>query len=80
MFYPNCPKCAGPVESAEPADFEKRSAVGQRWLMAQRMTGHRHPYLQAAALAITAGRELYKRVPGGGAKRCTNPECGHRFN
>jgi len=75
MLYPKCPKCGGTTETAEPGDFE-RGARGAGQIL--RHLSHRHPYLKMAHLAVTVGREVYKRVPGGGEKQCL--ACGHRFH
>ena len=75
IFYPACPKCGGATETAEPDDFE-RGARGAGMLL--RQASNAHPYLKIAHLAATLGREVYKRVPGGGEKVCT--KCGHRFS
>jgi hypothetical protein len=75
MFYPKCPKCGGTTESAESSSFERGSQAAGNIL---RSTAHRHPYLQMAHLTVKVGREIYKRVPGGGEKQCQ--ACGHRFH
>lgn len=74
MLYPKCPKCGGATASAESTGFEQSNRIAGGML---RRAAHRHPYLQAAHLAATVGREIYKRVPGGGEKQCT--ACGHQF-
>ena len=74
MFYPKCPKCGGATESAEPNNFERGSQTAGYML---RHAAHRHPYLQMAHLTVKVGREIDKRVPGGGAKRCLT--CDHHF-
>jgi len=79
MLFPPCPQCGSKVESAASDRFEQSSRGASRWLSVQRATGHRHPYLHAATLAVVVGREIYKRVSGGGEKRCTAPTCGHIF-
>lgn len=80
MFYPPCPKCnRNTVTSAQSAHI---SAAGRRagnWLRGQQLAGHPHPAMKAAYVITLLGNEVYKRVPGGGEKRCTNPECGHIF-
>lgn len=80
MFYPKCPRCGSATESAESNSFELGKRGLDYWLHSQAMAGHPHPVLKAAGLAMTIGRQIYKRVPGGGAKRCTNPDCRHEFN
>jgi len=77
MFYPSCPKCGGETESAEPHGMDHAGHGVGHYLHHQATMGHPHPYLKAAHLAITLGRQIYKRVPGGGEKRCK--ACGHRF-
>lgn len=78
MLYPACPNCRSKnVESNEPdaIDFANRSASQSNH--SQAMTGHPHPWVRALTFAIMAGRQVYKRVPGGGEKRCT--DCYHTF-
>ncbi len=77
ILYPKCPICSGTSESAEPDDFERGSRAATIML---RQAAHQHPYLKMVHLAAKAGREIYKRVPGGGQKRCSSPVCGHRFH
>ena len=74
MLYPKCPKCGGKAESAtiDPAWAKTRVPPSR---------GGEPPVVQLARLAFTAvkvGREAWKRIPGGGGKRCK--ECGHRFS
>ena len=79
MFFPKCPKCDSRSESAE----DDSISYGNRHLgrfASGGMTGHAHPLLGMVATAITAGNFVYRRFPGGGAKRCTNPNCRHQFN
>lgn len=77
MFYPSCPNCRSPSKSIEDdsVEYANRHAKHQLGIMAS--SGHAHPLLQLGTLAITAGRFIYKRVPGGGKKKCTR--CGHEF-
>lgn len=77
MFYPKCPSCGGKVVTDEPNLRYAKHAFGQ-WLHQQAASNHPHPYLKLAVAACTGGFEIYKRLPGGGAKRCTS--CGHHFN
>lgn len=78
MFYPKCPVCGGATESVEPDQVDRQNMRTKFWLNSQAMSGHPHPLLKAATLAVSVGRQIYKRFPGGGDKRCTS--CGHRFN
>lgn len=76
MFMPKCPQCGGKARSAEPnTAMSKHAANG--WLGAQAAAGHPHPYMKLGVMAISLGREVYKRMPGGGRKACTH--CGHEF-
>ena len=78
MFYPKCPKCGGTSESIEPDDIDRANMRTKFWTHTEAAAGHSHPWMKAFSTAITIGRQIYKRVPGGGAKRCT--KCGHEFN
>ncbi|RYM05719.1 hypothetical protein [Sphingobium cupriresistens] len=77
MFYPKCPQCGGKTTSAEPNNRYAKHAFGQ-WLQQQAAANYPHPYLKAAVGVVSAGNEIYKRLPGGGLKRCKS--CGHQFN
>lgn len=77
MLYPKCPKCGGTTETAESDDFEHHSRIAGHVV---RRFADSHPALKVAHLAVMLGREVYKRVPGGGEKVCLNSECGHRFH
>lgn len=76
MFYPSCPSCGGKSESREPSIQHSKHAFAH-WLQQQAAANHPHPYLKTALALGGVGYEVYKRVPGGGEKRCTN--CGHTF-
>lgn len=80
MFYPKCPKCGSDSESIESDTLDYGNRHTGQWLHSQAMGGHSHPWVKAASFAVSVGRQLYKRVPGGGAKRCTSPACRHEFN
>jgi hypothetical protein len=79
MLYFPCPKCGGKVVSAE-NDFVSHANRNLKRFAGGGMTGHAHPLLGMVASAIAIGNFVYQRCPGGGAKRCTNPRCNHRFN
>jgi len=80
MFYPPCPKCGGKVESAEPDSFDRANSTVSRRASLDAALGHPHPHIKMLTLGITVFRQIYKRFPGGGAKRCTAATCGHQFN
>jgi hypothetical protein len=80
IFYPACPKCGGKTCSAESTNFEAANKKFGLALWWEAVHGHPHPYLKIARVAIVVGRELYKRVPGGGTKRCKNVRCSHEFH
>ncbi|EQB16941.1 hypothetical protein [Sphingobium lactosutens] len=72
ILYPKCPRCGGRSKSIEPENIDH----------ANRSFGHAargHHYLQLFGYGVTAGRQVYKRIPGkfGGLKQCT--DCGHEF-
>lgn len=77
MWMPKCPLCGGPTESIEPAGIDQTNRGMSSHLHTQAMLGHPHPLLKAINIGISVGRQVYKRVPGGGEKRCKN--CGHEF-
>ena len=78
MFYPRCPLsgCGGKSESNEPGLQYAKHAFTQ-WLGQQAAANHPHPYVKAALFVGTSLYEVYKRVPGGGEKRCKS--CGYIF-
>lgn len=76
MFYPKCPRCGGPSTSDEASLRYAKHAFAQ-WLQQQAAINHPHPWMKMAVMAGAAGYEVWKRVPGGGTKRCTS--CGHGF-
>ncbi|MGA0546835.1 hypothetical protein ACO2Q1_16310 [Brevundimonas sp. VNH65] len=76
MFYPACAHCGGKTTSSEPSTRHANYAFNQ-WLKQQAAANHPHGYLKMAVLICNGGNEIYKRLPGGGEKRCTN--CGHTF-
>ena len=77
MFYPACPVCGSKnVESNEPDAFDRGNRGMAHWARGEASMGHPHPLVKALSIAIMVGRQVYKRVPGGGEKRC---ECGHTF-
>lgn len=77
MLFPKCPKCGGKTESAEAGDLDQGIRGASYGLRTQARLGHPHSFLQAGMLAVSIGRQIYKRVPGGGLKRCT--ACAHEF-
>jgi hypothetical protein len=77
MFYPKCPVCGSSSESIEPCDIDRGNRSASHALHVSAMQGHPHPVMKALSVGITIGRQIYKRVPGGGEKRCTS--CGHTF-
>ena len=76
MLYPPC-SCGGTVVSAEPEHVEAGKRHTRQWLQREALVGHNHPLIKGVALAFMVGHEIYKRVPGGGEKRCTG--CGRTF-
>ncbi|RJG55390.1 hypothetical protein D0Z70_08245 [Sphingobium terrigena] len=77
MFMPKCPECGGAAKSIEPDGIDAlNNGVGGA-LRFENMRHHAHPHMQLAHLSIKLGREIYKRIPGGGLKQCT--KCGHEF-
>jgi hypothetical protein len=76
MLYPKCPRCGGKAYSAEDNNIERANKVAGRLLNVAASHGHRYPVLHLARAAVLVGREGYKRIPGGGLKRC---EYGHEF-
>lgn len=78
MFYPACPNCGSKnVESNEPDTIEYGNRHMGHWAHQQALQGHPHPLIKAISVGIMVGRQIYKRVPGGGEKRCR--DCGHTF-
>ncbi len=77
MFYPKCPRCGGKTESIEPDTIEYANRHMGHEVQWQAMQGHPHPLMKALTVGIMVGRQIYKRVPGGGEKRCT--DCHHTF-
>jgi hypothetical protein len=77
MLYPKCPLCGGKstTDESDSIDYSNRHVAR---FASGRATGHNHPALAMFSMALSAGRFVYKRVPGGGKKRCT--ACGHRFS
>jgi hypothetical protein len=75
MFYPKCPKCGGESEpDFHEQEMDRRNRLG---FHAGGNMARGHPLAQAALVALRVGREAYKRIPGGGGKRCKS--CGHNF-
>jgi len=75
MFYPKCPICQGKSESSEasPAWTQTRVPPG---VLSKAPTPMK---VAGIGLGVAKGaREVWKRVPGGGNKRCT--VCGHHFS
>lgn len=77
MFYPKSPCCGAKSESAEPHMLTGKHAANA-WLQQAAAAGHSHPYLKLAVGALSVGKQIYDRLPGCGAKRCTN--CGRIFH
>jgi hypothetical protein len=77
MFYPKCPQpgCGGKVTTDESTSADRTLIQGKHALA---VAGIAYPPLMLALAAFGAGNFLWKRCPGGGAKRCTS--CNHRFN
>lgn len=76
-MFMKCPSCGGRAKSIEPDGIDAvNNGVGQA-LRFEQMRHHPHPMMQLAHVAMTIGREVYKRVPSGGLKQCTG--CGHEF-
>lgn len=78
FLFPACPRCGGETESTEPDTFEVGTRRMGQYLQTQALEGHSHPVLKIVRIGLIVGRQIYKRVPGGGDKRCT--ACGHQFN
>lgn len=75
MLYPKCPKCGGKSgPDSEENNIDDRS---RKALHASRHMFNKVPLLHLGSIAYSAGRQVYKRVPGGGGKRCE--DCGHHF-
>lgn len=75
MFYPECPKCGGETgpdgyEQRKDAEF-RRTQLGNRHLF------NAVPILHLGSMLFSVGRQIYKRFPGGGGKRCKS--CYHWF-
>lgn len=79
MFYPACPKegCGGKSTSAEPS-IRAGKRVVDGWLQQQAAINHPHPYVKIGVSVLVGLNEIYKRLPGGGRKRCT--KCSHEFS
>lgn len=77
ILYPKCPQCGGTCETDEPTDFDQSARGMGALLRSAAAAGHPHPYMKAVQLAAVVGRQVYKRWPGGGQKRCT--ACSHSF-
>lgn len=75
MLYLPCPKCGGKVTTAESANIDRTSAQVKHGL---HTAAFAHPVLLAAVSVFSAANFIYRRIPGGGAKRCT--KCGHHFS
>jgi hypothetical protein len=76
MFFPKSPCCGAKSESAEPNMINSKHAANS-WLQQSAAAGHPHPYLKLGVVALSVGKQIYDRLPGGGRKRCTN--CGNIF-
>jgi NAD-dependent SIR2 family protein deacetylase len=77
MLMPKCPRCGSKTESIEPDTIEYGNRHAGQYLRSQALQGHNHPLLKAISVGVMVGRLIYKRVPGGGEKRCR--DCGHTF-
>lgn len=77
MFYPKCPVCGGATTSAETSTRYANHSF-QGWLQQQAAAGHPHPYMKMGVSILMGASEVYKRLPGGGRKRCKS--CGHEFS
>jgi len=77
MFYPKCPVCGSDSESAESDTFDLGTRRMGQYLSMQSLQGHPHPALKVLQIGLSLGRQVYKRAPGCGEKRCK--ACGHKF-
>ena len=77
-MFMKCPHCGSSrVRSIESDGIDAvNSGVGQV-LRFEHMRHHSHPIMQLAHLGVSLGRAVYRRVPGGGLKRCD--DCGSEF-
>ncbi len=71
MLYPKCPRCGGKSESVH--EDEVPHGVAH----AVHHAAKAFPIVAPLVVTTVAARAVWKRVPGGGMKRCT--ACGHEF-
>ena len=78
MFFLPCINCKSlNVESTELDTIDAGARRSNHVLHQQAVSGHRHPLIAAGVTAVSIGRFIWKRFPGGGEKRCK--DCGHVY-
>ena len=73
MLYPSCPKCGGKTYSL----VDDEVPHGHEIVHVARHFPPLAILVGAVALIGAVGGAIYKRVPGGGEKKCE--KCGHTF-